>query len=112
MPIYEYSCQKCRKSFSFLVGVGADADEPRCTRCGGKNLVKLISRIARIKSKGATLDELGDLDKVGDLKDPKAMAQWAKKMGRTMADETGEDYDEKIDEMLDNPEAGEDLDEE
>jgi hypothetical protein len=40
------------------------------------------------------------------------MAQWAKKMGRTMADETGEDYDEKIDEMLDNPEAGEDLDEE
>jgi hypothetical protein len=92
--------------------VGADADEPRCPRCGGTDLAKLISKIARIKSKGAALDELGDLDKMGDIEDPKAMAQWAKKMSRTLADETGEDYDEKIDEMLDNPEAAEDLEEE
>jgi putative FmdB family regulatory protein len=112
VPIYEYSCQDCRKSFSFLVGVGVDADEPRCPRCGGKDLAKLISKIARIKSKGAALDELGDLDKMGDIDDPKAMAQWAKKMSRTLADETGEDYDEKIDGMLDNPGATEDLDEE
>ncbi|TMA08121.1 MAG: zinc ribbon domain-containing protein [Deltaproteobacteria bacterium] len=112
MPIYEYSCQDCRKSFSFLVGVGADADEPQCPRCGGKHLFKLISRIARIKSKGAALNELGDLDKVGDLEDPRAMAHWAKKMGKALGEETGEDYEEKIDEMLDNPEAAEDLDEE
>ena len=28
MPIYEYLCQPCNKSFSFLLGVGADAGEP------------------------------------------------------------------------------------
>ncbi len=112
MPIYEYRCHSCRKSFSFLVGVGADAEEPHCPRCGGKNLDKLISRIARIKSKSEALDDLGDLDNIGDIDDPKAMAQWAKKMGRRLGEETGEDFDEQIEEMLDNPEAGEEPDEE
>ena len=43
MPIYEYLCLDCKKPFSFLVGVVADSGEPRCTRCGGKKLRKLIS---------------------------------------------------------------------
>ncbi|HWP59687.1 MAG TPA: zinc ribbon domain-containing protein [Candidatus Acidoferrales bacterium] len=106
MPIYEYLCQSCNRSFSFLVGVGADAGEPQCPRCGGRELTKLISRIARIKSKGAALDDLADPSKLGNLDDPKAMADWARKMGRAMSDEMGEDFnEEEMEEMLENPEA-------
>ncbi|MGH7770931.1 MAG: FmdB family zinc ribbon protein [Candidatus Binatia bacterium] len=112
MPIYEYRCLKCKKTFSFLVGVVADSGEPVCPRCGGKNLSKLISRVARIKSKDRVLEDLSDPSQIGNLEDPKAMAQWAKKMGRALGEETGEDFDEELDEMLDKPAGeGEEVDE-
>ena len=109
MPIYEYLCQPCKKSFSCLVGVGADAGEPECPRCGGKKLTKLISRIARVKSKNASLEDLADPSRLGNLDDPKAMAQWARKMGQAMGDEMGEDFDEEeMNEMLENPDVAAD----
>ena len=106
MPIYEYLCQPCKKSFSFLVGVGVDAGEPECPVCGGNQLTKLISRVARIKSKSAALEDLADPGRLGNLDDPKAIADWARNMGRAMGEEMGEDFnEEEINEMLENPEA-------
>ena len=113
MPIYEYLCSACKKPFSFLVGVVADAGEPVCPRCGGKKLTKLISRVARVRSKDALLEDLADPGQMGNLEDPKAMAQWAKKMGKTLGEETGEKFDAELDEMLENPGGrGEDVNEE
>jgi hypothetical protein len=43
------------------------------------------------------------------MDDPKAMARWAKEMGRSIADETGEELPDNFDEMLesgDMPEEG------
>jgi putative FmdB family regulatory protein len=103
MPIYEYLCLNCKKPFSFLVGVVADSGEPECTRCGGKKLRKLISRVARVRSKESSLEDLADPSKLGDMDDPKAMARWAKEM----ADETGEELPEDFDEMMESGPRGE-----
>ena len=103
MPIYEYRCASCKKVFAFLVGVVADSGEPVCPRCGGTDLIKLLSRIARIKSKDAILEGLADPSAMGNLEDPKAMAQWAKKMGKALGEETGEDFEAEMDQMLENP---------
>jgi len=103
MPIYEYLCLDCKKPFSFLVGMVADSGEPECTRCGGKKLRKLISRVARVRSKEASLENLADPSKLGDMDDPKAMARWAKEMGKGLGDETGEEFPEDFDEMMENP---------
>ena len=102
VPIYEYLCLDCKKPFSCLVGVVAESEEPRCERCGGKKLRKLISRVARVRSKEASLEDLADPSKLGDMDDPKAMAHWAKEMGRTMADETGEELPDDFDEMMES----------
>jgi putative FmdB family regulatory protein len=102
MPIYEYLCLDCKKPFSYLVGVVADSGEPECSRCGGKKLRKLISRVARLRTKKSSVEDLADPSKLGDMDDPKAMARWAKEMGRTMADETGEELPEDFDEMLES----------
>ena len=67
MPIYKYLCLDCSKLFSCLVGVFADAEEPRCERCGGRKLRKLISRVARVRSKDSSLE---------DLADPTSSATW------------------------------------
>ena len=111
MPIYEYLCLNCKKPFSFLVGVVADSGAPQCTRCGGKKLRKLISRVARVRSKESSLEDLADPSKLGDVDDPKAMARWAKEMGRSMADETGEELPEDFAEMMGNDPRGEEDDE-
>lgn len=103
MPIYEYLCLDCKKPFSFLVGVVADSGEPECTRCGGKKLRKLISRVARVRSKDAALDNLADPSNLGDMDDPRAMARWAKEMGKSMSEETGEELPEDFEEMMENP---------
>src|SRR4030095_8033743 len=103
MPIYEYRCLDCMKPFSFLVGVVADSGEPECTRCGGKKLRKLISRVARGCSRESSLEDIADPSKLGDMGDHKAMARWAKEM----ADETGEELPEDFDEMMENGPRGE-----
>jgi len=57
---------------------------------------------ARVRSKEASLENLADPTKLGDMDDPKAMARWAKDMGKTMGEETGEDLGD-FDEMMENP---------
>ena len=42
MPIYEYSCDDCKKTFSVLRLSTAPA-ETVCTVCGSKNVRKLMS---------------------------------------------------------------------
>jgi putative FmdB family regulatory protein len=40
MPIYEYRCKGCNDEFELLLYSG---EEPKCPRCGSKNLTKKIS---------------------------------------------------------------------
>ena len=87
-----------------MAGVVADSGKPSCPRCGGKKLSKLVSRIARVRSKDTVLEDLADPGKIGNLEDPKVMAQWMKKVGGTVGREGGEDMEAEIDGMLE--EAG------
>lgn len=109
MPIYEYRCLDCRRrvsifwrSFSELESENAAA--PQCPRCGKTNLVRLISRIAVLRSEVSRLDNLADADMLDGLdeQDPKSIARWMRRMGR----ETGEDLGPEFDEMVDRLEAG------
>ena len=42
MPIYEYVCDDCKKTFSVL-RLSTQPAETACTVCGSKNVRKLIS---------------------------------------------------------------------
>ncbi len=46
MPIYEFGCPKCRVIFSFLSRKLNPERLPVCPRCGGKKMVKAMSRFA------------------------------------------------------------------
>ena len=43
MPLYSYACQTCGDEFELLVN---RADTPVCPKCGGRELTRLVSRIA------------------------------------------------------------------
>ncbi len=108
MPIYEYHCNDCKRRVSLLWHSFADAEsrDPICPRCGGKNLRRLISRVAVLHSEESRLDNLADPSSLGDLdeNDPKSLAR----MMRKMANETGEELGPEFDEVVGRLEAGED----
>ena len=106
MPIYEYRCNQCGRNFSFLYGVARDSRDPACPACEGKELTRLISRVARVRSEEAMLEDLADPSKLGDFEDPRSLARWAKKMGSALGEETGEDFGDVVDEMLEAEQRG------
>ncbi|MGB7296224.1 MAG: zinc ribbon domain-containing protein [Candidatus Aminicenantales bacterium] len=109
MPIYEYRCRDCgRKSVFITLSVTSPLD-PRCRKCGGANLEKLVSRVAVSRSEESRQENLADPSKLSGLdeNDPKSVARWMKKMGKEMGEDLGEDFDESIDEAMEEAEAGE-----
>jgi putative FmdB family regulatory protein len=108
MPIYEYHCADCRRRVSLLVMRISDPGTPRCPRCGGEQLTRLMSRFATIRSEDDRLETLADPGQMGDLdeNDPRSVARWMKKMGSEMGEDAGDDWDEMVDEAVEQEEDG------
>lgn len=110
MPIYEYDCADCRRRVSLLVMRLSDPTPPRCPRCGGDRLTRLLSRFATVRSEDDRMDSLADPSQLGDLNenDPRSVARWMKKMGGELGDDVGADWDEMVDEAVEQEAAGDD----
>ncbi len=52
MPIYEYACAPCRKTFEFLVLRKSDEAEARCPECGSADVARQMSRPAAARTGG------------------------------------------------------------
>ncbi len=50
MPIYEYFCQDCEKSFALLQQVGANEENTICSECNSKNVKKKFSTFSSASS--------------------------------------------------------------
>jgi putative FmdB family regulatory protein len=109
MPIYEYRCRQCGQKSSFLLLSVKSQFEARCQHCGGTDLVRLISRVAILRSEEQRLESLADPSKLGDLdeNDPESLARWMKKFGREMGDELGPDFNEEVDRAMAEAEKAE-----
>jgi len=102
MPIYEYRCNKCKKKVSILTLRISEEVNEECDHCGSKNLSRLMSRFATMKSEEARLDALADPSNLSGLdeNDPKSMARWMRKMGKEMGEEfSGDEFEQMVDEM-------------
>lgn len=105
MPIYEYLCNGCQKRFSRFWKTISASQGACCPSCGSGDLMRLLSRVAVIRSEESRLDALADPSNLGDLdeNDPRSVARLLRKMGQ----ETGEGLGEEFDEMVGRLEAGE-----
>ena len=105
MPVYEYRCNNCqRKVTIYLRGFSAS---PKCPHCGSEDLSRLFSTFAvRGTYKDIYEDILSDKRLTDGLmrNDPRALAEWNKRMSRGMEDETVAPEHE---EMLERMEHGE-----
>jgi putative FmdB family regulatory protein len=101
VPIYEYRCSACRRKVTVLTLRVSEAVDPVCEHCGSRDLTRLLSRFAMVRSDDARLDDLTNdstLDGV-DESDPKSVARWMRKMGSELGEDAGEDFDEVVDEL-------------
>jgi len=76
MPIYEFSCPKCRRIFSFLSKRVHPERRPVCPKCGNKKLTKQMSQFALTRGlKKPTAHDPGDGTQppTPDLDDPRMM---------------------------------------
>ncbi|TAK07604.1 MAG: zinc ribbon domain-containing protein [Candidatus Manganitrophaceae bacterium] len=53
MPIYEYTCQDCKKQFSLLQSISSRPEETACPYCGERKSRRLFSTFAS-KTNGET----------------------------------------------------------
>ncbi|MBW2163939.1 MAG: zinc ribbon domain-containing protein [Deltaproteobacteria bacterium] len=107
MPIYEYRCEKCGKVFSHLV-LNKDDFSSHCKHCGSNSVTKLISRVNVRLSEETRLEKLADPSMMAGLDEnnPKSMAKWMKKMGGLAGDDLGEDFDQMVDEAMEEAAGG------
>jgi putative FmdB family regulatory protein len=76
MPIYEFACPKCRVIFNFLSKRVNPRHDPVCPKCGGKRMVKQMSRFAMptgAKEPGADTGATEDPGSGPDFDDPRVM---------------------------------------
>lgn len=105
MPIYEYRCHDCNRRVSIFWRSFSDLESenavPRCPRCGGTNLTRLISRVAVLRSEESRLDDLTDPSVLAGLDedDPKSIARWMRRMSRDVGEDLGPEFDEVIDRL-------------
>ncbi len=104
MPIYDYRCQQCRRRCSLLFQTYAAAEHAACPHCGSRDLTRLVTRFAVMKSEERRLEDLAD-SSFGDLdeNDPRSVARWARRMGEEFGEDLGPEYKEMVDQL----EAGE-----
>jgi putative FmdB family regulatory protein len=106
MPLYEYTCSRCGKRFTVLVGMTATPDSGDCPHCGNGSATRRVTRFAR----GRTDDEIasGLVDPPGGDPgdDPRSMREWAGHLERELGEDLGDDFDD----YLDAAEAGDDDD--
>ena len=101
MPVYEYRCQSCRRKVSVLVRGFSGAGEVTCNFCGSKDLARLFSTFATVRT---------DQDVYGDIlddpvlvnrmmhNDPTALVEWSRRMGGTEGEKQPE-YQEMVERL-------------
>ncbi len=105
MPLYEYHCNNCRRRVTTLAR-NSSGSSITCPNCGSTELARLFSGFSVRKSDKAVYDDIlsdSQLTKGLMHNDPRALAEWNKKMSQG----TDEDIAPEYDEMLDRMEAGE-----
>lgn len=110
MPIYEYRCANCGRRVTVFVQGFPESLTPTCDHCGSKELTRLFSSFTMgkgdwYKRKGVYEDILSDSQLVRAMRrnDPRALAEWNRRMTRGMEEPPGPEFDE----MVGRLEAGE-----
>jgi putative FmdB family regulatory protein len=101
MPIYEYRCGGCGRKVSLLV---RRASTPlACPQCGSADLNRLFSTFAMHRTDRDIYEDIlsdNQLIRSMEANDPRALAEWNRRMSRGMdTDSTEPEYQDVVERM-------------
>lgn len=101
MPIYEYRCRDCGRRTNLFVRSIHDELDPVCNACGSRNMRRLISRVAVLRSEESRLESLADPSNFAGLDedDPRSLGRFMRKMSQEMGEDLGPEFNEVIDRL-------------
>ena len=105
MPLYEYQCQTCGREFQYLVLKKEDEVNARCPECKGRDLKKLVSRVAYHVSEQDRLSTFKPNSPKDDAfyKDTRNIGLQAKKRAQQMGVDLGSGFETKLDKLRTDP---------
>jgi len=105
MPIYEYACNGCEKTFQELILRKEDEKNLLCPDCGSSNLKRLISRVTYHVSEGDRLATFDPNSRRDDsfYKDTRNIGLQAKKRAQQMGVDLGDSFEGKLDKLRTDP---------
>jgi putative FmdB family regulatory protein len=95
MPLYEFTCDRCRRPFTALVGMTAAPDSGLCPHCGSEKATRRISRFTQGRAETSFDDALAQ---GADPGDPQPMRQWAKEVENELGEGLGDEFEEYLEE--------------
>jgi len=106
MPIYEYSCQDCRRVSAFLILNLHEPFTPVCRHCGGQGLERILSRVNVRLSEDQRLEHLADPSQWSGLEEdnPKTVARMLKRMGQEMGEDMPGEVEQMVEEAMESRE--------
>jgi putative FmdB family regulatory protein len=106
MPIYQYDCDDCTQRVEVFFRSVRAVGTPVCPHCDSKNLKRVMSRFARVRSDTQQLDDLDIEQQLGRLdgKSEADFARWTRRMGNELGEDLGADFRD----MADRADAGAD----
>ena len=105
MPTYDYICHNCQQKFDVFMSYSEYGKKPvHCIHCGSDNVKRRVNRIRIAKSEERRMESmesmLGGSGDLADLeKDPQALGQMMRKMGKEMGEELPAEFDEVVDRL-------------
>ena len=105
MPTYDYLCHDCQQKFDVFMSYSEYGKKTvRCIHCGSDNVKRRVNRIRIAKSEERRMESmesmLGGSGDLADLeKDPQALGQMMRKMGKEMGEELPAEFGEVVDRL-------------
>ena len=105
MPIYEYECVECKDQFQSLVMNKGEEEDLVCPGCGGRDLRRLVSRVAYHLSEASRLEAYDPKARHDDafFKDSRNIGLHAKKRAQQMGVDLGTSFETKLDKLRTDP---------
>jgi putative FmdB family regulatory protein len=105
MPIYEYCCVACGRTFQLLVLNQRDVETAVCPSCGAGELKRLISRTSYHKSEKDRLESFDPSQAQAEsfYSDTRNIGLSAKKRAERMGVDLGVEFESKLDRMRSDP---------
>jgi len=106
MPIYQYDCAGCRRRVDVFFRSVSKVGPAVCPECGGTDLKRAVSRVARARSDRDRLAAIDVDQELGRLEsgDVAGFSRWARRVGREYDGELGSEFAA----LADKADAGDD----